>query len=149
MSLAVPHAAPESARRQRLHLAWRRTETGCLFRLAGLDVSADLVAGKGGIYLVGVGTFLARCIEVGHDDDLGKALARVRCELAERVPDGLRNLSVTWAEPAPDQCDDVVRYLVMTLRPLRISREGANFRTAEPWPVNVPPEFRQIPLEPV
>ena len=51
---------------------------------------------------------------------------------------------LTTESPAapPEHQDDMLRYLANTLHPLRISRQGANFRTAEPWPVNIPPEFR-------
>ena len=134
--------APVRPRRPRLTLEWHRTETGCLYRFSGIDLASPQVAGISGLYLVGVGAFLARSLEIGLSNDLGGHLAAVRRELAGRTPDGLRNLSVTWAAAPPEHQDDMLRYLANTLHPLRISRQGANFRTAEPWPVNIPPEFR-------
>lgn len=123
------------------NLAWARTETGCLFRLAGIDTTSPAVSGQGGIYLIGVGTFLARCLEAGHADDIGSALARARHDLAQHAPEGGRNLSLTWAFVPMEARDPVLRYLVNRLRPIRISRHGANFRATDPRPVNVPPEF--------
>lgn len=121
---------------------WARNRRGKFHRLIHLDIEAEKLAGRSGVYVIWHSGVAPRWVWVDRTDDLGRTLDDIRSEDDVMFYEKHGGLYVTWAPVRPEYQPGVVRYLHEQMKP-EIDNPDVKHIEADPVPVFVPGNRRK------
>lgn len=97
---------------------WHRRPDGGLCPMSAFDPAEVTTPGAGGVYIVGFGGQLLKCLLVGQADDLAYELSCLKSEPSFRPYEQKGGVYVTWIELPFLRRNALERYVAERLRPV-------------------------------